>query len=497
MVPVLLLCCFQLPGDQANRARATSLRLSFRKAAHMALSASEELEGAVERLQLLETKRKLTAYSLLPSLRLGYDRNRRVSRYASDSTVHRVSLSLVHSLYDGGTRKTARLLQAVSAEKAEEEYAETREEILNRLWRLYYSRSVLHLRCELQRERRRCAREEEEIAESRFDLGEITGLELLEIRQQRCTAELACLHAEHELENNGAHLRRMLACGRETKLELTDSVSPAYSGTLSVGNEEELLRTALRRNRELRRAAMRVREAKCRYDAARRAAVPSLSLEASLRLEGERVPLHRLSFSMALRISSAGSAIPAEGGISYSSVPPFERSRSISLSGSPFARLSKASQRQRARKAYTGSLQQLRTLREELSSSLSSQLREYRIAGRELELLRRKRELLRDRYEILCRRRDMGSMTGLQIARAREELFAGRNAVLEQRLELLLSERRLERTLGLTPGKLSERDSACTVSAPQVRSRHPGPPSRPSNTRGTQPCKGGSINAPH
>lgn len=449
----LLSLCALLPLSAAGPSAGPPV--SLEEATKMALSASPVLRIAEERLHLARLERSLACSSFLPRLQLGYSQQREVDFYGADGAAHRFSLTLIQRLYDGGRTRSARYLATLHLETAEAEYTRLREELEDQVWRLYHSRAVQQHALELQRRIHDSARRNTRLAEAQHKLGMITEIELLAVRQHQADLRLSRSTTEHRLRQNGRRLRKLLGLGVGSPLRICEAVPVDYEGVELHADAAELAALALRRNRSLRDARRRAAEQQARLHLVRTAYLPLAEIEAGVHIEGDRFPLHRSGFTVSLSLRSSGSPAVGSARLALSAPEPARRGRSLSLSASPLQDPAALTEAQRARIDYGESHLKLRDAGKQIRITLAALLEEHRAARERLVLLRRAAALARRRSVLVRKRLESGQVTADTLAEAHNRQLTAQQAVLEHLLELMLLERRIERSLGIAPGELA------------------------------------------
>lgn len=428
---------------------ATALDMDMAAAVELALLRNPELQGGYQALRQVRQEVGIRFVDHLPSITAGVSGNARTIMFSPDSRSMTAFLEVEQPVLNGGAGRRARdsLEQRHAIEVIRQR--ERRTEIIISTVSLYARILGLTEQLRLQKQHLRELRRQLPAAEKEYELGEMTELELLEFRLALENRRLSLHDTEREHERAVLELRSSLDLREEPVL--TEVLNTDYAGFLSPSPAEAYtvyMEAASSRLEEIR---SNMREIRRELEHPLRYRVPVVSASARLELMGRDIQNMQPALSASLRID-LGTLLPLDISLGVADTPPLQRE----LSGSGSTGLSVDKNIFFRKQELTRQLDDLTT---EYRLALSRQAMEITFLLADLEHLkdtlrmnRAKTDVLERRVALAEKQFDRGEITRRKLADLREELANHRLEILQEIVELFLTELKVAGKAGLMPG---------------------------------------------
>lgn len=432
-----------------------AMELTLRESEILAVDSSFELQNLQQSMSITHLSYNLGLREYLPQLSFTFNDSRQVRYDSVDTDSLQLGLTVNQPIFNGGRTIIQRKLSSIQLSIQGSGLAKKTEEIRDQVWQLYHQVMINRTKLELQNELLMLSRDQLDITEKKFELGNITEIDLFESRIEVQSLEIEINSTENLCQQLGSQFNRLLGLEPDTETKLYPEIDPAYSGLKLDENSRDYLYTlALENNLDLRSSQFEVKQSKAQYDVASRSFLPKLVLEGSVNFSGEEFPLQQPSYSAKLNIEFPFKAIPLTTSIALSSTGSTQYSRSASHSAAPLQDMGFLIDKKSASIQVSLSLQKEQMLKDELYFSIEQQLLELKQKRSSLKLNRQAMDLQKQKLSILETKNRMGEVKELDLLKGNIEYYNQEIAIWESILELVLAERSLEQILGLGLGEL-------------------------------------------
>lgn len=417
----------------------------------LAAGADPDLLASQKELDLRRSAWKLQLRGLFPAVTLSFGNDERLARYGSDSFTKSLSVQLSQPLYPGGTffhDRDATLLQIeldqltldrqrmTVASGALQSY---RAVVRSRARALIMEESLATARLQrdlVAREAAMGLATADSVAEADLSLGELT----LALELERLQAELAA----DELA---------VALGLDSLPPLTESLDPS---TPPVTLEPDtVVSLALDRSADLRIAVLQLRLARSTLVATRWSWLPALTLEATGRVGGERLPFVDASWNVGIRVSSASGLMGGSSSVTLGGNGRYETTAATRATVEPLPDPAALVSPAAARVAYERATSARTLLAGRVEHQARAACRSYLAAYKKRDLAHESLRIAESSLSLARTRADLGQIRQIDVM----ELVSGRGsrqlALVDAMAAAAEAGFAIERMLDLAPGTLA------------------------------------------
>lgn len=436
--------------------------LSMKEAAEMAVEASAELRGMETQQVLKEGAWIAGLRSFLPKLSLSASEDDRLSQNSADSFSKTYTVSLTQLLWDGGRLSASRMLEKTELDLARRDLlrsaAETGEGAINLYRTVMYKRAVYDIRkrnfeaLELQRailaeEVRRGLALQTDLAEADFSL-EQNQLDMAMLR-------LELDEAEQELA---------FRLGLDRLPQLSDRIDPERLSSIPAENIDALIAAVQQSAAELYpdmvKARYGIRKLLAQLENAQKAWWPTIKLNGDVSLSGNRYPLTRYSYSVALVLEFShpllsGSLTGLSGASKAGWEGPADRNARLQGTAEPLGDPASLFSVRSLEASLELEQSRLTLLKVQLEQQARRLVKSCVAADQKRRIALGKFALSQKQLELAKLKHSLGQMTSLEMMKARIGLSQEEIGLVEAAVGVLEAERNLEKLLDLGPGGLA------------------------------------------
>lgn len=454
---VIIGCSLLNPEGKKLFADSFLASLSMKDAVELALAASAELRGMEIQQILKEGSWAVGFRAFLPKLSLSASEDDRLSQNSTDSFFKTYTLSLTQLLWDGGRLSTNRILEKTELDLARSDLRRTAVEVGERAINLYrdlmYKRAVYGIReksleaLELQR-----SILSEEV---RMGLALQTDLEEADLSLEQNRLDMVMLRLE--LEETEQELAFRL--GLDQLPELSERIDTDKPSSIPTENTDALVaavqQTAAELHPDMVKARYGIRRLLAQLENTRKAWWPTIKLNGDLSFSGSRYPLTRYSYSIGLILEFSHPLVSGSLAGKAGWEGSFDRTARLQGAAEPLG--------EPASLFSVRSLEASLELEQSRISLLSRQIEQQArrlvksciMADQKRRVAQRKLSLSRKKLELANLKHSLGQMTSLDIMKIQIELSQEEINLVKAAVDVLESERNLEKFLDLGPGSLA------------------------------------------
>ncbi len=437
--------------------RLSALELTLAEAEIIAINNSFQLQNIQQSMAVTQLSHQLSLREFLPQISFTYNNSRQVRYNSTDTDSIQLGMTVNQPLFNGGRTLIQRELSSIQLSIQSAGFEKQVEEIMDQVWQLYYQVMIYQKKLKLQKELLELSQNQLIITSKRFDLGNITEIDLIESRIEVQGLEIEISSTRNAYQQLSSQFNKILGMDLKTELVLYPDIDPDYPGLpLDENHKDFFYNISLENNLDLKNARFELQKSKAQYNIATTSFVPKVSLEGSVNFSGESFPLQRPTFSAKLNIEFPFKAIPVTTSIALSTSGKEEYSNNKNFSVTPLNDLSFLVDRKSATIQIHQNLQKEIMLKDNLLFSIEQQLLDLKQKRSALKLNRMAYELQEQKLSILEAKNRLGEVKEIDLLKGNIEFYNQGIAIWEAILELLLSERSLEKTLGLSLGRLKE-----------------------------------------
>lgn len=444
---LLMYCCFLLSAS------LNAMDITLAESEILALENSFELHSQQLSMEVARLSYRLGIREYLPRISVTYSDSRQVKFDAPDTDNIQMGLTVNQLLFNGGRNIIQRKLASIQLNLENAGLAIKAQNLRDQVWQLYHKLTISRKKLELQKELLNLSRDQLAISVKKFELGTVTEIELIEARIKVHGLQIDIASTENQDQVLRSQFNRLIRRGPEETLNLHQEIDTSYSGLLlKEENSVALYQIAIKKNLELRNVQFEMQQAKTRYDIASRSFLPKLSIEGRVSFSGENFPLQNPSLSAALNIEFP--VIPFTTRLSVSSSDR-QYSSSQTHQASLLQDMSFLVNRKSASIQLSTALDKEENFRDELLLSIKDIVRQLNQKHSSLELKRKAIELQEQKLNILEAQYELGQVREIDLIKSNIEFYYQEIAIWEDILDLVLTERSLEKLIGLGLGELT------------------------------------------
>lgn len=440
-----------LPVRPAVSEPSAPTALSVSEAAELAVRNAVSLRASREALKAREAAFGLGLRDFLPRVRLTAEAGDDVAAFGPDAASRSLGIGLSQVLWDGGRRGAARAIERMELDLARDALDLEEQSLAEAAIAAYRASQAAEARLGIRRDSLSLAEAERALLAKERELGLATEADIVEADLSLAAMGLAVTEAELSAELAESELAEALGLD---ELPILGEALPTTRLAVDV-DEAVLLPLALRRSRELAvaRASLGRRRAEARLAAF--SWLPILSLEASGRVHGDRLPLGDAEWMLSLELSM--DSAPISGSLSGGAGTGSEGSRRTrsSVGLEPLGRLSSAPKPGEAAVAAALEEERYRLLASRLERDFRAAALSYRSAARLLAVKDDALALGEERLRIATLGARLGKATRSEKVEAELRRAGLQVDVVDALLAMIAAERRLESLLRIPPSSLA------------------------------------------
>jgi outer membrane protein TolC len=410
----------------------------------------------IRRLTVQSSARRFTLgiRDYLPQVELGFTTANSANIGAEDSLSDELSISLREQVYNGGRTAMQRSLSRLEIVLAQHSLEAAKEDILNDVWDKYHQSLVLMAQRDVKRDALSQSRDQLEIALKERELGMIREVDLVDVQLSVSGQEIDLQSLENDLEQALYDMKKSIGLEPDVNIALDGTIDSQYAGILIDKPASHFFSIARQKNQDLQSALYRVTQLEAQLSLARSQYLPQVSATVSLAVSGAGFPLQTPSLNIGLEISFPQAVAPIKGAASGGKTGPFSTARNTSLTASPLQSITgfldevEAGLKLEEARAAAGDLTR------DLDFQIGRIIAAYRRQDATIGLGRDALDLERKKLRIVGQQVAAGSATRADLLKEQTQAANQEVALLSDILQLIRSERSLERLIGIEPGGL-------------------------------------------
>jgi len=439
--------------------------LSFSGAADLAVSSSPDLKYSYASQALAEGAWKWGRRVYFPRFSVSASENDRIQKKGADSFIKNYGISVDQLLFDGGriimSRKLEKIELNLSSSRLERTASEIAESAITAYRNVLSSRAILEIRqaaLTVLYEQRRILSEE-------VQLGLALAVDLANADINIADAKLNIFSLQLELSEMERQFAELL--GLKTLPELTEKVDVNRSVLVPAAVLAETI--AKERNPDLAEARFSIKKKQTELKIISRSWIPSLRLNGSFGLNGQRYPLTHFNWSVGVSIEFSNpwfkNSVSAQAGWE----PPYDNTAMIQNNFSPLPDPAASKGKSQAKIALVLEQEKYGVITERIGRTAAAAVEKCLIAEQKRILALEAAAIGNERCRIEELRLNLGQITRINLMEVLLEQTQKEIAVIEAATALLEAERGLERLLDLKPGELAQLAQNMLNETPQQR----------------------------
>ncbi|MDX9801333.1 MAG: TolC family protein [Spirochaetia bacterium] len=415
----------------------------MQQAIDTALKNNREFSITGEEISIAEKNLKLKYRDFLPEINLGYSQYSSVSYWNPDSRQKKISAALKQKIYDKGLLSSSfKFLKKETALK-KLKITQQLEDFIFRVINSYIELARIRMEIEISSSALENGYFHLDLAKKERELGEITELDLLEIKiaVNEMEENLQKLHLEEK--RFGFSFSRLLDLPAGLYPELSGKINSEYNGFIDQ-NYDYYLENSKVRSSTLKELILSREKAETEYTLASRKNLPDISAESSFFTAGEEFPLTEHGFSISLSLSFSTPGIPTSITGSAGSENKNERSRSLAANTALFGGLDNYYLKESAEAALRRREYELNLFILNNEFDISELFSEIEAGIMELGLLRRKEKASERKAEIEKLQLSLGEIkridfmeTGIALAKEKIKILDSISSLYRMEISLL------------------------------------------------------------
>ena len=418
-----------------------------------------ELHSRALASRWLELKTAKRGYNLdlrrfFPQATISYSDNASVTPGLADTYSKQLALKLTQTISDGGRSLAERQMSRIQLLLQEQLYDRAKADLQDLTWTSYQQVAMSRTKHRLQQRSLELAQQQLAIIELELKQGAITALAGIEAALTSTNLELALARTTLELQSREFELAQLLGLAPETVIILNAPDFAEYAGIDIQITAVAFLALAMKNNLDLKNLDYQIHRKKKEAGILRLKYIPRVTLEASVSVSADNLPLHSPQFSLALNLGfpDIDSPLTTSGSIGAQASGGSTRSGSVGIT--PLKTLTAGLELQMVKLALSDLIGQRKEKTAELEFLVTTGIKRYQLLRRQLALERKVLSLERQRYQVLEKKRNLGEIKQAELLTAQIALAEKEVALLDRILEVMLGERELEKTAGIPPGTL-------------------------------------------
>lgn len=306
------------PMSERESGVSDKLVLGLEQSVSLAVQNSFELQEIRAREGIYDMAITESLREYFPSLTFSYMQNDEVNVRNPDSRISRLSVDTELVIYDGGRRRLNYDVAKLNSFLARNDYrialnrliVQVREHYLN-LLRLRETVSIYEQTLEM-------ARVQLEFIKMEYELGDATGLSVMEIEAKTGEVELALKEAEDNYAEAVMQYRLLLRLNRRTPLEITGDIENDFIFIPVRGlDSEELAAKALKTRKEVESSIVQSEISRKNHEINRNYYRPTVSLGFNYNLSDEEFPPREKGWGINMKVTSRLLGSTFSGGGDY------------------------------------------------------------------------------------------------------------------------------------------------------------------------------------
>ena len=446
-----LILCFSVLYPATTQRTAGKLTIGFEEAGRLAVASSLELKQLYAQRALREGVWILSLRSFLPQVSFVISEDDRLSLISADSFLKTYSLNLEQLVFDGGRTRISRNAERAElillSDELKRNESAVIEAALASYRQLLYSRMIITIR----EEALISLKEQKRILEEELSLGLVIPLDLVqgEITVREAELELQSMKIQNEeLEKQFTEL-----LGLETMPFLSEQADIFRSPVIP--DAEELHRSALSRNPDLKRLVHSIMQKETEVKFASRTWIPTIKAVGTYSISGQRYPLNRQSWTMGITLNFAGPWFSAGAGGNAGWEFPYDRTARLQTSFTPLPDPASALSAKQAGLALILERENYQYALDRLEREAALLVDNLRLSEQRRELAIESLKLGAEKYRLSEVLLSLGRITRVELMEERLEYEKKEVMAVEAAIALLEAERSLERLIDLPPGTLA------------------------------------------
>lgn len=432
-------------------------KITLDESEQLAINNSFQLQNSRQAASVAYLAHKLGIRDFLPQLSFTYSENRQVKYYNEDADSIQAGVTVTQPVYNGGKSVLQRKLSKVQLNLESASLAKQVEDIKDQVWQQYYQVMVYKKKLDLQEELFGLTQDQLSITKKKYEFGNITEIDFLESEIEVQGLEIEISTTKNSYQQLRAKFNNLLGLDDKTELDLYPEISPDYPGIdLDVSIKDYLYSITINKNLDLETTKFEIMQAKAQYDIATKSFIPTISLEGTVMYSGDQLPLQTPTYSAKINFEFPYKAMPVSTSAGISKKDDLEYSKNQSLTAKPLNDMGFLLDRKSALIQLNQSLEKEEELKKELYFSIKQQLLDLQQKRDALLLNRRALKLQNRKLIVLETKHRLGEVKEIDLLKGRIEYYNQEIAIWEAILELVITERALEKTIGLGLGELKD-----------------------------------------
>lgn len=421
---------------------------------NLAIQNSSDLE--IAELNLLAATRiyKLGLREWLPALNISFGNDDSVIIGNPDTRTKRLAFTITQPVYNGGRSAAARKLQAYELNLQGRGLSRGKEDLADNVRTLYFHTLVSEEQARLRRETLTLIEEQFIISKTEAEMGMITNLDLIETELELKNYKIAQMETELAIKKLYFQIKQVLSLPPDTEVHLGGEIGSLYSRTGYVLDPESLTMFAKERNDSVQDFEFQLEQLQQQIRVQRFDFIPAIDVSGSFFIQGDSFPLQEPGFSIKVNFSIPNPLFPFKATVSAGSRTRNQTDRGYSAQTPVAADVSYAANRKTRMLELRAKQIEYAAFIDTLGFEMHMAVETYNAKLEKSRIERESLDLYKHRLTILKEQLRLGQLRRLEYLEARIELADRETAVLQHILDLIQSERDIEKLAGMKPGEL-------------------------------------------
>ncbi|MDC7125403.1 MAG: TolC family protein [Spirochaetales bacterium] len=430
------------------------MKLSVEDAVDKGIEESFDLYSQKINLKISGKQSKLSKREWLPVLKFSFTGSDIINIMNSDSRNNNLSVHLTQQIFDGGASALRNKIQKQQMQLNIEQLEQAEFNLKNQLWLKYNQLLIQQTQLKLQKKSLSQAKKQLEIYRLEATQGTVTELELLQAEISVGQLELDIENGKTDFDDTFFQFRQLLGISPEVEIELIDTGITEYTGININLTISQIKKMALNYNIEYRSTLLELNQQRQQYKLTKLSYIPEISLEVSLGLAGEQLPLTTPEFSTAINIDFNDSETPISSTFDAGMSGNQTRNRTSSVSVTPFKGVGSLLNEKQSKLQIQELQEKIDKLIDSIPHAVISSYNKYNQKREAVRinhnlLILKKREL-----NILVLKQQQGDIKRSELIEEQIDYSEDETALLQNILELIQIEQEFAIALGLTPSDL-------------------------------------------
>lgn len=421
----------------------------------LALENSIELKEALSNMKIQEEVYYLSFREYLPSVKVNFTNNNSVLSNADDTRTNAFSLTIKQPIFNGGKSVIQKKLDYIQLKISNEEASLLHQSILDQCWDFYFQLVIFLNQLEIQKEKLVIYEKQFLIANKKYELEMLRDLDMKEAKLQFEDVKIAYDLAEIDITIEKETFKLFLGLDRHIQIVIDEPLDSDHKGIdLTEKFAPLLYDLALSKNLEYRKMdleALRLNEQKRQQYFV---FIPAISGECTITTSGNKFPLQNYTVNGKINVSFPLPSFPIESNFTMGTSNRDEKNLGTDISVGILEDFSYFMEQKKLNRQIIFSNEKKEYFLRNLYNSVRISIQKYEQEKKKLDLKRKTIENFEQRMEIEEKLFEYGELTQIQFYETQNSYYESRIALFSAILELMKTERAIEKSIGLEPGEL-------------------------------------------